>query len=66
MQMAAPGWFYHARQGLPLALRAERQSSMARYLRNFALVMILQERGLTPVQMQSVPANAGALWRKYV
>ncbi len=39
---------------------------MARYLRNFALVMILQERGLTPVQMQSVPANAGALWRKYV
>ena len=48
MQMAAPGWLYHARQGLPLALRAERQSSMARYLRHFALVMILQERGLTP------------------
>ena len=29
-------------------------SSMARYLRHFALVMVLQDRGLTPAQMQSV------------
>lgn len=29
-------------------------SSMARYLRHFALVMILEDRGLTPAQMQSV------------
>ena len=28
--------------------------SMARYLRHFALVMILTDRGLTPGQMQSV------------
>jgi hypothetical protein len=28
--------------------------SMARYLRHFALVMVLEERGLTPAQMQSV------------
>lgn len=28
--------------------------SMARYLRHFALVMVLEERGLTPEQMQSV------------
>lgn len=28
--------------------------SMARYLRHFALVMILEDRGLTPQQMQSV------------
>jgi len=29
-------------------------SSMARYLRHFALVMVLQDRGLTPARMQSV------------
>ena len=29
--------------------------SMARYLRHFALVMILEDRGLSPEQMQSVP-----------
>ena len=29
-------------------------SSMARYLHHFALVMILEDRGLTPAQMQSV------------
>jgi hypothetical protein len=29
-------------------------SSMARYLRHFALVMILEDRGLNPAQMQSV------------
>ena len=28
--------------------------SMVRYLRHFALVMVLEERGLTPAQMQSV------------
>jgi hypothetical protein len=28
--------------------------SMARYLRHFALVMILEDRGLTPQQMESV------------
>ena len=27
---------------------------MVRYLRHFALVMVLEERGLTPAQMQSV------------
>jgi hypothetical protein len=35
-------------------LRKHGISSMVRYLRHFALVMILEERGLTPAQMESV------------
>ncbi len=39
--------------------------SMARYLRHFALVMILQERGLTPAQMQSVIGISENLIQQY-
>ena len=39
---------------ISLALGKHGISTMARYLRHFALVMILQDRGLTPAQMQSV------------
>lgn len=40
-------------------------SSMARYLRHFALVMILEERGLTPAQMQSVIGISEKLIQQY-
>jgi len=40
-------------------------SSMARYLRHFALVMLLQERGLTPAQMQSVIGISENLIQQY-
>lgn len=39
--------------------------SMARYLRHFALVMVLEERGLTPGQMQSVIGISEALIEQY-
>jgi hypothetical protein len=39
--------------------------SMARYLRHFALVMILEERGLTPAQMQSVIGISENLIQQY-
>lgn len=40
-------------------------SSMVRYLRHFALVMILEERGLTPGQMQSVIGISENLIEEY-
>jgi len=40
-------------------------SSMARYLRHFALVMILEDRGLTPAQMQSVIGISESLIQQY-
>jgi hypothetical protein len=40
-------------------------SSMARYLRHFALVMLLQDRGLTPAQMQSVIGISESLIGQY-
>ena len=40
-------------------------ASMARYLRHFALVMILEERGLTPAQMQSVIGISENLIQQY-
>lgn len=40
-------------------------SSMARYLRHFALVMILADRGLTPAQMQSVMGVSENLIQQY-
>lgn len=40
-------------------------SSMARYLRHFALVMILEDRGLTPEQMQSVVGISQNLIEQY-
>ena len=40
-------------------------SSMARYLRHFALVMVLQDRGLTPAQMQSVIGISESLIGQY-
>jgi len=40
-------------------------SSMARYLRHFALVMILEDRGLTPAQMQSVSGISESLIQQY-
>lgn len=39
--------------------------SMARYLRHFALVMVLEERGLTPEQMQSVIGISTNLVNEY-
>lgn len=39
--------------------------SMARYLRHFALVMILEDRGLTPQQMESVIAISKNLIDQY-
>lgn len=39
--------------------------SMARYLRHFALVMVLEERGLTPGQMQSVIGISVSLVEQY-
>lgn len=40
-------------------------SSMARYLRHFALVMVLAERGLTPGQMRSVIGISENLIKQY-
>jgi hypothetical protein len=40
-------------------------SSMARYLRHFTLVMILEDRGLTPAQMQSVIGISESLIQQY-
>jgi len=40
-------------------------SSMVRYLRHFALVMILEDRGLTPAQMQSVIGLSESLIQQY-
>ncbi len=40
-------------------------SNMARYLRHFALVMILEDRGLTPEQMQSVIGISKNLIEQY-
>jgi hypothetical protein len=39
--------------------------SMARYLRHFALVMILNDRGLSPEQMQSVIGISSNLIEQY-
>jgi len=39
--------------------------SMVRYLRHFALVMILEDRGLTPAQMQSVVGISENLIQQY-
>ena len=39
--------------------------SMARYLRHFALVMILEDRGLTALQMQSVIGTSEGLIQQY-
>jgi hypothetical protein len=38
---------------------------MARYLRHFALIMILDDRGLSPEQMQSVIGISGNLIAQY-
>jgi hypothetical protein len=40
-------------------------ASMARYLRHFALVMVLEDRRLTPAQMQSVVGISGNLIQQY-
>ncbi len=40
-------------------------SSMARYLHHFALVMILEDRGLNPAQMQSVVGTSENLIEQY-
>lgn len=47
------------------ALQNHGLRSMARYLRHFALVMILEERGLTPAQMQSVLGISENLIQQY-
>jgi hypothetical protein len=46
-------------------LRKHGISSMVRYLRHFTLVMILQERGLTPAQMESVIGISENLIKQY-
>jgi hypothetical protein len=46
-------------------LRKHGISSMARYLRHFALVMILEDRGLTPAQMESVIGISANLIEQY-
>jgi AraC-like DNA-binding protein len=53
--------FWH----ISLALGKHGISSMARYLRHFALVMILEDRGLTPAQMQSVIGISENLIEQY-
>jgi len=50
---------------ISLALGKHGISSMARYLRHFALVMILEGRGLTPAQMQSVIGISENLIEQY-
>lgn len=46
-------------------LRKHGIGSMARYLRHFALVMILEDRGLTPAQMASVIGISDNLIEQY-
>jgi hypothetical protein len=46
-------------------LRKHGISSMVRYLRHFTLVMILEERGLTPAQMESVIGISQNLIEQY-
>jgi hypothetical protein len=46
-------------------LRKHGISSMVRYLRHFTLVMILEERGLTPAQMESVIGISENLIKQY-
>ncbi|NIO71668.1 MAG: DUF1670 domain-containing protein [Anaerolineae bacterium] len=46
-------------------LRKHGISSMVRYLRHFTLVMILEERGLTPAQMESVIGISENLIEQY-
>lgn len=50
---------------ISLALGKHGISSMARYLRHFALVMILEDRGLTSAQMQSVIGISENLIEQY-
>ena len=50
---------------ISLSLGRHGISSMARYLRHFALVMILEDRGLTPAQMQSVIGISENLIEQY-
>jgi hypothetical protein len=50
---------------ISLSLGQHGIESMARYLRHFALVMILTDRGLTPGQMQSVSGISENLVRQY-
>lgn len=50
---------------ISLSLGGHGISSMARYLRHFALVMILEDRGLTPAQMQSVISISENLIEQY-
>jgi DNA-binding CsgD family transcriptional regulator len=50
---------------ISLELNKHGVGSMARYLRHFALVMILEERGLSPAQMQSVIGISQNLIEQY-
>ena len=50
---------------ISLALRKHGIDSMVRYLRHFALVMILDDRGLSPEQMQSVIGISQNLIEEY-
>jgi hypothetical protein len=50
---------------ISLALGKHGIPSMARYLHHFALVMILEDRGLTPPQMQSVIGISENLIQQY-
>jgi hypothetical protein len=50
---------------ISLELNKHGVTSMARYLRHFALVMILEDRGLTPEQMRSVIGISENLIEQY-
>lgn len=52
--------------GISVHLGRHGITSMVRYLRHFALVMILQDRGLSPGQMQSVVGISESLVKEYV
>lgn len=55
----------HSISQISLELGKHGVASMARYLRHFALVMILEERGLTPGQMHSVIGISENLIQQY-
>ena len=50
---------------ISLELQRHGVASMVRYLRHFALVMVLEDQGLTPAQMQSVVGISPGLIEQY-
>jgi hypothetical protein len=50
---------------ISLELHRHGIASMVRYLRHFALVMVLEDQGLTPAQMRSVVGISPGLIEQY-